>query len=147
MELNTASAVIRFAEVLEVESAQFYEDAASRVLDLADSFHGFARENRKNARAVKRTYYNVVSDALETGFSFGAMSSDPYVVDTAVEHGASPSGLIRTALANEDKIRGFYEKAADCSESLMADLPRLFKRLARNREQRISRLNELLNRS
>lgn len=147
MDLNTASAVIRFAENLEVESAQFYENAAPHLADLADSLKNFAKENRKNAQAVKRAYYSVISDALETGFSFETLSSDTYIIDTVLKGDAGRPDILDTALANEIKIQGFYEKAAECSEDLMADVPRVFKRLARNREQRKSQLREFLDRS
>lgn len=144
MDLNTASAVVTFAESLEVGSAQFYEAAAGRLGDLGNVFEGFVKENKKNVQAVKRAYYSVISDALETGFSFESLSTDPYGIDRELDAGAGPAEVLEQAIANENKIQSFYQQAAACSEAFMADVPRAFKRLAKNRDKRKTRLQELL---
>lgn len=144
MDLNTASAVIRFAENLEVESGRFYTAASRHAGDLTKVLEGFAKENKKHAQAVKRAYYSVISDALETGFSFQGLSSDPYELDSEIRADASPAEILRTAIANENRIQGFYLHAAECSEALMADVPRVFKRIAGSREKRKVHLQELL---
>lgn len=144
MELRTASAVIGFAESLETGSAKFYEAVAPRVADLAASFHDFAKENGKNVQAIRRAYYSVVSDALETGFSFQDLATEPYLIETDISQSADAVEILKAAIANETRIESFYRHAAKCSETLLADLPRVFKRLAGNREKRKTRLMERL---
>ncbi len=144
MDLNTASAVVSFAENLEVKSAEFYESAALHLASLTDCFRNFARENKKNVQAVKRAYYSSISDALETGFAFQTLSSEAYAIDIVFNAGQGPTEVLKTAIANESKIQGFYQQAAACSEAFMADVPKVFKRIAGNREQRKSRLKEHL---
>jgi hypothetical protein len=142
MELRTASAVIGFAESLETGSAKFYEAAALRFAHLAASFHDFAKENGKNVQAIKRAYYSVISDALETGFSFQDLTTEPYLIETDISQSAGAAEILKIAIANETRIENFYRQAAKCSETLLADLPRVFKRLAGNREKRKTRLME-----
>jgi hypothetical protein len=78
MELRTSSAVIGFAQKCETGTAQFYEGAASRFSDLEAIFRDFGKENAKNVQAIKRAYYSVISDALETGFSFKDLASESF---------------------------------------------------------------------
>ncbi len=144
MELRTASAVIGFAESLETGAAKFYEAAAAGFADLAGCFRDFAKENGKNVQAIKRAYYSVISDALETGFSFQNLTSEPYALQTVFPESAGAAEILKIAIVNETRIQSFYRQAAECSETLMADLPRVFKRIANNREKRMSRLQERL---
>ncbi len=138
MELRTSSAVIAFAQKCETESAQFYEGAASRFTDLALTFRGFAKENAQNVQAIKRAYYSVISDALETGFSFKNLPSESYAVEADFAPDAGPAQLLKIAIENETRIEQFYLQAAKTSQALMADLSRVFKRLAAAREKRNS---------
>lgn len=146
MELRTSSAVIGFAQKCETGSAQFYENAASRFTDLGATFLDFGKENAKNVQAIKRAYYSVISDALETGFSFKNLASEPYDVETDFPPGAEPSQVLRTAIENETRIEQFYLQAAQTSAALMADLSRVFKRLAAGRQKRKSLLRQHLER-
>ncbi|MGC9196217.1 MAG: hypothetical protein ACP5IL_12295, partial [Syntrophobacteraceae bacterium] len=146
MELRTSSAVIAFAQKCETESAQFYEDAASRFSALAPTFRGFEKENAKNVQDIKRAYYSVISDALETGFSFKNLASESYEVETDLSPGAEPSQILRTAIENETRLEQFYLQAAKTSQALMADLSRVFKRLCAGREKRKSVLRQHLER-
>ena len=76
MELNTAAAVIRYVSNLELESAALYEEWSKLHEELREAFAKFSKENKKNEQKVKRAYYSVVSDALETGFCFKGFQSD-----------------------------------------------------------------------
>jgi hypothetical protein len=142
MELTTASAVMKYAEKLETDSARFYETAAARFTDLRNPLMGFIKENDKNVKAIKRAYYSVISDALEACFSFGCLSTEPYALE--LDEGAGPDDILRTCINNETLIQGFYQEAARFSEPFMADVPAAFKRMARNRDKRKTELQELL---
>ncbi len=69
MKLHTASEVISFARRLETEATTLYERLA-RLGDRAETIRGFATENKKNIVQIERSYYGVISDALEGGFAF-----------------------------------------------------------------------------
>ena len=70
MRLHTTSEIISLARKLENESAEFYEELPRKYTKDEDVFHSFAKENRRNVVQIERTYYGVISDAIEGGFAF-----------------------------------------------------------------------------
>jgi len=142
MILNTASATVSFAKKLEDESAAFYEDLARRYAKDEDSFLSFAKENKKNVAQTQRTYYGVITDAIEGCFAFN-IDSEAYAIETTLAENASYSDALDKAIKLEEKIGKFYLDAAEQSKPLMADLPRLFVLIAKKRDSRIAKLKEL----
>ncbi len=143
MELNTASEAISFSRKLEGESAKFYGTLAQKYADGKEEFLSFARENDKNITQVQRTYYGVISDALEGCFSFKGIDTDDYSIETKLPEGVSYAGALSMAVALEEKIVKFYVDAARVSTSLMADVPRIFEKIAKKRNERILKLKSL----
>ena len=141
MILNTASATVSFTKKLEDESAAFYEDLARRYARDEDSFLSFAKENKKNVAQVQRTYYGVITDAIEGCFAFN-IDSEAYAIETTLAENASYSDALDKAIKLEEKIGKFYLDAAEQSKPLMADLPRLFVMIARKRDSRVAKLRE-----
>ncbi|MCK4925853.1 hypothetical protein KAS10_00695, partial [Candidatus Aerophobetes bacterium] len=78
MQLTTASQIISFAKELEDKAAKLYQELAARYPEAKEVFLSFAKENKKNEIVVQRTYNEVVTDAIETGFSFEGLEADPY---------------------------------------------------------------------
>jgi hypothetical protein len=145
MKLNTASAVISFVKELEDKSSRFYEGASSKYIAGKEMFTSFAMENRKNRAFVERVYYGVISDALEGCFSFEGIDTDDYRLDNMLADGADYFEALLTAMVMEEKIVAFYLAAGGASESLMADIPKAFEKIARKKEERIARLKSLIN--
>jgi hypothetical protein len=143
MELNTASAVISFARKLEEDSARFYEDLSRRYIKDKDVLQSFAKENAKNITHIERTYYGVITDALEGCFTFN-IDPDNYAFKTEPEVGAGYSKDLGKAIEIEEKVIRFYSDAAEQSKSLMADVPRAFVIVAKKRSTRKSKLESLL---
>jgi len=147
VELQTASAVISFAKNLENDSAAFYVNAAQTYPEAAEVFLPFSEENKRNRILVERTYYEVISDALEAGFSFEGLNTDDYSIKGESIGGESYSDMLNRAIEMEGKVQEFYLAAAEKSRSLMADIPRVFERVARKRDQRKLKLSLLLEES
>ena len=143
MKLNTASAAISFARKLEEDSAKFYEDLTQRYTADSEIFLSFARENKKNIVQVERAYYEVITDALEGGYAFN-INPDDYALKTELAEGASYSEVLKKAAEMEEKIIKFYSDAAEQSQSLLADVPRAFKMVAKKRGERKPKLGALL---
>lgn len=143
MELNTASEAISFSRELEGESAKFYENLAQKYVKGKEEFLPFARENDKNIIQVQRAYYGVISDAIEGCFSFKGINTDNYSIETKLPESASYADALSMAIALEGKIVKFYVDAAEVSKSLMADVPRVFERMAKKRNERILKLKSL----
>ena len=147
MELNTAAAVIRFAQEVEEKSAKFYDQCAKEYREGEETFLSFVGENKKNVTLVKRAYYGVISDALEACFSFKGLTVDEYLFDAECDGRADLSEIIQMSLEIEDKIQAFYQRAGELSESLLADVPRALKKVAAKRNERKRTLEALLDRT
>jgi len=143
MELNTASEVISFTKKLEEDGARLYEDLAQRYIEDREAWLSFARENRKNVVQVERTYYGVITDALEGGFAF-KIDPDEYTFEAELAENASCSDDLGKAIEMEEKIIKFYSDAAEQSKSLLSDVPRAFTVIARKRGDREAKLKALL---
>ena len=143
MELTTASAVISFAMELEDRSVKFYEELARRYKENKEIFSSFVKENRKNKVLIKRTYYETISDALETCFSIEHPNIDDYLIEIELAGDENYPDALRKALDMEQKIQKFYLDVAKKSKSLLADVSRVFERIARKRNERRLKLKSL----
>ena len=137
-----SSEVISFVKELEDISAKFYEDISQRYGKDEDVFLAFVKENKKYAEQIQRAYYSVITDAIEAGYAFD-LEADEYTLDTELPENASYSDVLDKAVEIEEKMIKFYTVAADQSMSLMADVPRNFKVVAKKRNNRIPRLKSL----
>jgi hypothetical protein len=142
MIIHTASEGISLARKLETDSAVFYEDMAKQYEKGAETFLSFARENKKNIVQFERAYYGVITDALEGCYAFN-IEADNYSLDLSAPEGTGYADISQKAVKVEQKIKKFYEEAADQSKSLMADVPRAFSLIAKKRDSRIEKLKAL----
>ena len=143
MEINTASAAISFAKKLEEDCAKFYEDLSQRYSKDEDIFLSFVKENRKNVVQIERTYYGVITDAIEGCFAFN-INPDEYTLKTELAEEASYSEALDKAVGIEERMIKFYSDAAEQSRSLLADVPRMFTMIAKKRSSRIPKLGSLV---
>ncbi len=142
MTLHTCSEVISFSRQLENESASFYENLSQKYTKDEDVLLSFAKENKKYIVQVQRSYYGVISDAIEGCFAFET-NPDEYTFETELAENASYSDALSRAVEIEEKIIKFYSDAAEQSKSLMADVPRSFVMVVKKRSSRISKLRSL----
>lgn len=143
MQLQTASQVINFAVELEDKSAKFYEDLTKKYEEGRETFLSFVKENKKNKLWTQRAYNEVVSDALETGFSFEGFCIDDYLIEVNLHQGGD---ILKETLAIEDKIQRFYLDVAERSKSFLADIPREFERIGKKREERKRKIKSIFER-
>jgi hypothetical protein len=143
MGLSTTAEIMGLAKQLEEKSADFYRDLTKLYPDKEAAWPGLAEENKKYLTQIERTYYGVITDALEGCFSFD-LDPTKFLLDLHIHEGITYSEVVHQALENERIIASFYSKAAQQSESLMADIPRAFKLVAKKRDERISRLKTLI---
>jgi rubrerythrin len=142
MKLQTTSLCISFAKGLEEQSAKFYQGLSQRYAEGEDIFLSFAMKNKKNGVQIERVYYEVITDAIEGCFAF-EIDSGEYEIDTSLEDKASYADALTKAIEIEEKMKRFYEDAAEQSKSLMADVPRVFILIARKKGERIAKLKAL----
>ena len=143
MILHTASEIISLARRLENESAEFYKELSHNYTEDEGVLLSFAEENKKNITQVERAYYGVISDAIEGCFAFN-LEADDYILEAGLDPNLGHSDALNKAIKIESKITKFYSDAAEQSQSLMADVPRVFKLLAKKRNERRPKLESLL---
>jgi len=143
MKLNTASEAISLARKLESDSAGFYQGLSQQYNRDGDLFHALTTENEKNIVQIERAYYGVISDAIEGCFAFNIEEAD-YILSTELTENMSYAAALDKAVKMEEKIIKYYSDAAEQSKSLMADVPRTFKMIAKKRGQRLTRLAALI---
>ena len=132
----TASTIISFCTNLEGRSEAFYNAMSARFPEQGTAFSGMARDCDKSSTQVTRTYQETVTDALETGFSFASISLADYETDTELPAEADLPQAVGQALALEEAAIAFYLAVAESSESLLATIPRAFRRVAKTRRRR-----------
>ncbi|MFH1491281.1 MAG: hypothetical protein ABII06_20425 [Pseudomonadota bacterium] len=140
--LNTAASVISYVSRIEQESSAFYEKWAAESEGFREAFLSFAGENKKHEKNIKRAYYSVVSDALETNFCFGGLRAD--VMLPAAPQDASSAEVLKASLDLEKSVQAFYLEAAESSRALLADVSRAMGRVAKMRKARVEKLQTLL---
>lgn len=136
MKLNTTSAVVSFAQELEENAIKFYENLIQKYPQDKGTFLSFVKENKKNIVSVQRVYCEVITDAIEGCFSFEGLDTDTYTFDTELPKDLSYPDVLEKAIKIEEKIQKYYLDSADVSKSLMADIPRVFERIAKKRDKR-----------
>jgi rubrerythrin len=141
MECTTAASVITYVSKIELDSAKLYEQWGKLHEKLRDFFEAFAKGNRKHEQRVKRAYYSVVSDALETGFCFKDLTAD--IVMPEFSKGASVSEVLNLAVRLEKEIQNFYVKAANSSRALLPDVPRQMDKVSQERNKRVEQLQAM----
>ena len=139
MKIQTTSAALSLGRELEETSAKFYEDLAAQYPQGKDAFLAYAKENRKNIAQVERAYFGMISDALEGCYAFN-MESESYAIKTDLAKGAGYAQALAAARELEKVIIKFYNDAAEQSQSLMAEMPRLFSLISRKKNERLAKL-------
>ena len=143
MIINTCSGTMTFAKELENESAKFYQNLSQRFVKDKEVFLSFVKENGEYITQIERAYYGVITDAIEGCFAFH-INPEEYKIKTELAEKVSYSEALGRTLEIEEKIIEFYSDAAEQSKSLMADVPRTFKMVAKKRTNRQSTLKTLL---
>ena len=144
--LNTASAIISFFGRLEDQIIELYENLAAneKYSEAKDIFLALAKDNKRDREMVQRVYQEVVTDAIETGFSFTGLNENDYQITTELAEGLSYSNVVRMAIDAEDRSSKFCIDASESSRSLLADIPQAFEWVAKRKNRRKEQLASLL---
>jgi hypothetical protein len=143
MKLNTMAGVMSFVSKIENDSSLFYKTCAEKYPELKNVFLSWNKENHKFEKNIKRTYFGVITDTLESNYAFQGLDTDDYDVDMQLPVDAEAAEAIKKACEIEETLGNFYLKAAQLSEGHLADIPRLFRKIAKKREERCQSLGAL----
>ncbi len=141
---TTASIVMSFAQKLEESSILFYKSLAEKQRESQESFLAFAKESEKNRVLLIRTYQETITDALEACFSFKTLNLKDYSIEASSVNESDYAEALRTAIKLEEKAIKFYIDAVEQSKSLLATIPRAFKKVAETRIKRKETLKALI---
>lgn len=142
---NTTSSIISFAGNLEDKSSEFYSYLSQQYPTKKEVFLDFIKENKKNKKQIIRTYQETISDALEASFVFNDLNTKDYYIDTKTENYTSLSEALEMAIKMEKITQKFYYNIAKLSKSLLATIPRIFKKVAERKSKRKLKLELLIN--
>ena len=140
----TASTIISYVKKLEDKSSIFYEQLAKMYEEKNQLFTSFSKESKKNKLLIVRNYQETISDALEACFFFKGMNLDDYVADTVLKDNLSYLNALKKSINLENKSSKFYFDVAKRSKSLLATIPRAFKKVAEKRKNRKNKLEILM---
>ncbi len=144
MDFLKYTGAVNFSRKLETESAAFYEALAERFTGDAEMFIEFAKENGVFITRIERSYYGVNADAVEGCFEFH-LETGGHRLGDAFSGRAGRTDALKTALEMEEKIIGYYRKAAEQLKPFMDDDgPGPFDTVLQERSERIHRLKALL---
>jgi rubrerythrin len=143
-QYSTTSTIISFAENLEDQSSNFYEELAKKFTKYIDTFLPFVKESKTNKISITRTYQETVTDAFETGFSFENLNLSESKIDFKITKNDNISDALRKAMELEEKISKFYTVVAEKSKALLGTISTDFSRMAEKRRKRKLKLEELL---
>jgi len=141
MILHTASETLSFIRELEEKEAKFFEEVAGKFPEKKDDFLGFARENRKFNNQIQMTYQSVITDAIEGCYAFDLESENYTFTPSPVRNF---SEAVQQILTMEEKILACYDRGAEQSSSLLADVPRNFRMVIKKRSVRMDMLRAFL---
>jgi len=75
-------------------------------------------------------------ETIEGGFSFKGLYTDSYTFDTELPKDVIYWDVLEKAIKVEEKIQKDYLDSAEMSKSLLADIPKVFERIAQKRGNR-----------
>jgi hypothetical protein len=142
MQLCTTSETISFGKDLEERSAAFYRELIGKYPE-GQALAAYPEENRKYVIQIQRAYQSVITDAIEGCYAF-QLDSEKYQIQTDLPGDSSFKQAAAQALAIEETILNFYHTAAEQSMSLMADVPRTFKLVAKKKAGRLEQLKTMI---
>ena len=140
--MRTAAEAISFHAKLQDEAAKFYEELNGKFLD--SQFLLFAEEHRKHKRDVQRTYYYVITDAMEACFAFDGINEKRYVVDGKLAENISYVDAVKKAVEIEDNMHDFCIESASCSKGMLHDVPEALEFVAKRCVRRKKKLCALM---
>ena len=139
----TASAIISFSEKLENDTSDFYQSLIEKFGKDEEVFQSFIKDSKRNKTLLIRTYQETISDALEACFCFEGLKIRNYRIDTKLGDKISLSDSLQKAMDLEEVASKFYYDVAEKSDSLLATIPRVLKKIADRRKKRIQKIKVL----
>ena len=144
MILDTASAVVSFAEKMENDTAEYYESLTQRFKEDRSLISSFVKENKANIVKLNKACKGVITDTNKSDAVF-SIEEGEYAIETLLPNDIEYSDALHKALAFERTIIKFYNDASEQAKGIKADIPKQFIKAARVRGNRIYEMETLVN--
>ena len=112
MKLNTMAGVMSFVSKIENDSASFYRNYAEKYPELESIFLSWNKENHKFEKNIKRTYFGVITDTLESNYAFQGLDTDDYSFETQLPEDVDSSEAGKKAREIEETIKNFLSQGS-----------------------------------
>lgn len=144
MELSTFGALLAFAIELEESAARFYRDAADGqdCEPVRETLLALARQNENRRKLLVATRQEHVTEMVLEPIT-GLNRSD-YEIESQPPGGMTRTQVLAHAAEIERGAQRFYSDAAARGRDLLAGVARIFRRLAREKQNRARELGGLL---
>ena len=144
MGANTLSQIINHAASLEDKLEKFYDLIANSFYSDKDSLLALSKENKKEKISIRKIYSEIVSDALEIGFSFGDINIDEFSLDNFLKKEGSLKDTVSNAIDCEGIVKNFYLLSAKGCKNFFQNIARVFERAAEKKDIRIQKLKDMV---
>lgn len=131
-ECTTAGELVRLSVGLEEDTALYYEALAARFPDRAEQLNAWAKDSRRNAVHIQRTYQETISDALEACYAFDGLDLTAFAAPRPPETG-SWELVCSHAAEMETRAIALLNRLADLSENLLGTIADAFRSAAGRR--------------
>jgi len=144
MQLRTTSETLSFIKDHERKLIDMYSQISERFpqSDANGVLASSIKEIKGYIQELDRSYYSVITDAIEGCFGFD-LNAEKYETDETTPADLSCAACLDKAIAVEKKLLDLYQDAADQSASLLADVPRSMRIISRKRTNRLEKVTAL----
>ena len=145
MQLCTTSETLSFIKDHERSLIDMYNRISERFpqYNANGLLAASAKEIKGYIQELDRSYYSVITDALEGCFGFD-LTAEKYSIDADTPDGLSGESCLQKAIAVETIMLALYEEAATQSGPLLADVPRSMRIIQRKRTKRLEGIKALI---
>lgn len=144
MQLRTTSETLSFIKDKEHQLIEMYILIKNRFpeFDTTGLLSTSIKEIKGYIQELDRSYYSVITDALEGCFGFD-LTAETYSTDADISKDHNCKECLQKVINAEKTLLALYKDAADQSASLLADVPRAMRIIYRKRTSRLEKINAL----
>ncbi len=141
MKLSTFGAVLRFAIDLEEAAAKRYANIAPPQAQAAATLSALAGDSQKRAQMLTRVRQENITEMILEPIT--DLDGDDYQTEPGPTDEKDFAGFLQMALESEERAQRFYLDSAVKAKFLLAEVGRIFERLARENGERQAKLRAL----
>lgn len=143
-ECRTFGSVIRFALDLEITAISFYEQAKNRGIakgPVSDIFTSFAKDHAKRKDLLEHTRREKLNEMILEPIS--EIDNAKYKPKLQLLDSLDEKSVLNQAIEIEEKAVAFFSDTSVIAKSLLAEVARIFIKMAKENQEKISKLKSV----